>query len=273
MGADSAYFVVATDPAKNIAFLASLDNTERHALLMNLTRAAFAPPDSLLFVRDGSLFRQRWDLRQFQPIQTAVALVGDTVRSATNVNPVFSGSSAFSVSENGILAYGTLSELRSQLVSYSRAGKRTRSIGPPGPYAQFTLSPDEKNFAFLVSVSPREFRISLMRHDTEVVSRLSFGQGTNGDPVWAPDSRRIAFSSFQFEENKSDLFEWIVGEDKPHLLLSDGRSNKPDDWSQDGHILIYRRDDRCCLRSPWIQSPNPFKPETLSSEDSITTLA
>jgi Tol biopolymer transport system component len=90
-------------------------------------------------------------------------------------------------------------------------------------------------------------RIWLLRADTEIVSRLDFGHPVDSDPVWSPDSRELVFSSFEVDSQKSDLYRWTVGDPASKLLLSDGRSNKPDHWSSDGKTLVFRRDDRAAF--------------------------
>jgi Tol biopolymer transport system component len=135
-------------------------------------------------------------------------------------------------------------------VCYSRDGRRLKNIGPKGSFRQFSLSPDEKMAAVTASVPAGQMmglRIWLVRLDTEVISRYDFGNVANTDPVWSPDSRRIVFTSFEVNGQKSDLMEWTIGEERPRLLLGDGRANKPDDWSSDGRFVLYRRDERLAM--------------------------
>ena len=55
------YFAATGDITKNATYLSSLDSGHRDLVLANRTRGAFAPPDNLLFVRDGILFAQKWN--------------------------------------------------------------------------------------------------------------------------------------------------------------------------------------------------------------------
>jgi DNA-binding winged helix-turn-helix (wHTH) protein/Tol biopolymer transport system component len=240
------YLAAVRDAERNTTFLASLDNHQRHAVLVNGTRASFAPADNLLFVREGTLFAQKWDFDANRALGSAYAVAGADIPFASNVNPLWIGAAPFTVSDNGVLVYRTRAEQWRQIVSYSREGKRLKTIAEPGKYAQISLSPDEKTFAIFVAMVPQvlAWRIWLLRHDTGVISRPDFGHVVNSDPVWSPDSRRIVFSMFDAEDGKSDLFEWTVGEHQPKLLFSDGKQNKPDDWSNDGRILVYRRDNK-----------------------------
>lgn len=248
------YFAAMADAAKNAMYLSSLDGDLRNLIFSNRTRAVFAPPDNLLFVRNSVLFSQKWNVQRNQ-------IQGEAVRLAANVNAFTVGLSAFSVSENGVLVYRSRTNFQTQLVCYSREGKRLRNIGESGAYRQFTLSPDEKTAALTVSV-PRgqmtDLRIWLLRLDTMVISRYDFGNASNADPVWSPDSRRIVFASFKVDDLHTELLEWRIGEETPKLLLSDGRDNKPDDWSSDGRFILYRRGERLAMSIPVEQGAKPI---------------
>jgi DNA-binding winged helix-turn-helix (wHTH) protein/Tol biopolymer transport system component len=250
---DGRQFLVFTATG-NATYLASLDNAERKMVLANQVAAKFAPPDKLLFVRNGILFAQQWDFGRNQAR-------GQPVPVATNVSAFIVGQSAFSVSTNGVLAYRSSAAFQSQLVCYSRDGKRLRSIGARGDYTQFTLSPDEKMAALTARfpiANRTGLRIWLLRLDTEVMSRYDFGHFANADPVWSPDSRRIVFAFFDVNGEKSDLMEWTIGEERPRLLLGDGEENKPDDWSSDGRFLLYRRNDRLAMSIAMDQERKPI---------------
>jgi dipeptidyl aminopeptidase/acylaminoacyl peptidase len=247
------YFAATADITKNATYVSSLDSRQRDLVVTNRTRAAFAPPDNLLFVRDGILFARKWDFERNRIREQAVPL-------AAPVNAFTIGLSAFSVSENGVLVYRGRAIIDSQLACYGRDGKRLKNIGPRGAYRQFALSPDEKTIALNVSVRPEQIsalRIWLLRLDTEVISRYDFGNVANADPVWSPDSRRIVFASYEVNGLKSELLEWTIGEERPKLLLADGGSNKPDDWSSDGRFLLYRRDDRRAVSLAMTQGAKP----------------
>jgi hypothetical protein len=91
-----------------------------------------------------------------------------------------------------------------------------------------------------------------------VISRYDLGNVSNADPVWSPDSRRIVFASFKVDNLYTELLEWTVGEERPKLLLADGRDNKPDDWSSDGRFILCRRNDRVAMSVPIEQGAKPI---------------
>ena len=246
------YFSANRDGAQHAVAMASLDGTGRRTLFRNTSRAVVAPPDHLLFTRDGALFAQRWDLSAGRSLGEARAVV-------PSVNSFVNGPSAFSVSENGVLVYRTGAASATRLASYNRDGKRLRDLGPPGPYVQMALAPDEKAVVFHVERVPLDLpsRLSLLRLDTGVVSGFDSGKDAHTDPVWSPDSKRIAFAAFDQPTGPTDIMEWRVGEASARLLFTDGRSNKPDDWSSDKRFLLCRRDDKVAFSLPVEQGTKP----------------
>ncbi|TGK55225.1 translocation protein TolB [Leptospira wolffii] len=58
------------------------------------------------------------------------------------------------------------------------------------------------------------------------------------DPIWAPDSRRILFSSDRMSPGIPNLILWDTeGEEKPRLLTRDGAASPF--WSQDANTIVY----------------------------------
>jgi DNA-binding winged helix-turn-helix (wHTH) protein len=240
------YFEENADSDKSGVFVASLDGARPQMILANKTRGAIGTPNQLLFVRDGTLFAQTLDRGYTRPQGRPIAL-------ANHVNSIYSyGQAAFSVSANGVVMYSSTEAETAQLVLHSRDGKRVKSIGPAGPYTQLTMSPDEKVAALNVKPPSERIeaaRIWLLRLEGEVISRLDFGGIANTDPVWSPDSRRIAFASFQTQGGKTQISQWAMGDPSPTLMLEDGNSNKPDEWSPGGFLLC-RRNDRVAFFLP-----------------------
>jgi DNA-binding winged helix-turn-helix (wHTH) protein/Tol biopolymer transport system component len=240
------YFEENAESDKSGVFLASLDGSQPKMVLANKTRGVIGKPNQLLFVRDGTLFAQTLGRGYARPQGRPIAL-------ANHVNSIYSyGQAAFSVSANGVVIYRSTEAETTQLVLYSRDGKRVKSFGPAGPYTQLTMSPDEKVAA--LNVKPPSDRIEaariwLLRLDGEVISRLDFGGIANTDPVWSPDSRQIAFASFQTQDGQTQISQWAMGDPSPTLMLEDGNSNKPDEWSPGGFLLC-RRNDRVAFSLP-----------------------
>jgi Tol biopolymer transport system component len=163
-------------------------------------------------------------------------------------------SAAFSVSDNGVLAYHSAPPQLSQLVWYSRDGKRLGTAGEPREYNQLFLSPDEKLAALSIRNNKKDrthWNIWLLQLDTNALSPLTFGDGLDADPVWSHDSSKLVYGAYNAEAGeKIDLMEVTVGERSPRSFYTDGRANKPEAWSPDGRFFVFKREEQAIFSLP-----------------------
>jgi hypothetical protein len=78
-------------------------------------------------------------------------------------------------------------------------------------------------------------------------SRTRFVSGATDDsgPVWSPDGRRLSYFSCCEKEDEPTLHIKDAGDTgKGPLPIKDQRFIAPQDWSQDGRFIIYRRTNR-----------------------------
>jgi Tol biopolymer transport system component/tRNA A-37 threonylcarbamoyl transferase component Bud32 len=210
----------------------SLDSKERTFLRGTDGRAEFAPPDWLLFLREGTLLAQKLDLKNLKLIGDPVSVAEDIRENTSN------GRNAFSVSENGVLAYRTGGDRGNvQLVWYTRDGKRGDEAIERGRYNQIELSPDDKRLVVEVRGEKGSTYDLWLKELGGPFSRLTFGADNEVDPVWSSDSGRVAFSA----ESKGgwDLHQVVIGSSGEIPVYADGKQNRLDDWSRDGKYLIY----------------------------------
>src|SRR5438046_319755 len=81
---------------------------------------------------------------------------------------------------NGTLIYQTVNRPRtSQLTWFDRSGKMLGTVGGPGSYQVFSLSPDQKSVA--VSFARNIWSFDLVRG---VNTRLTFGNDYDFSPIW-----------------------------------------------------------------------------------------
>jgi eukaryotic-like serine/threonine-protein kinase len=250
------------DPTRSEIRLGSLNSSRRQSLLIGVTRAAVASSGYLLFVRDYTLLAQKLDLSRFQLVGEPLAVAENLTMSPDSILVLEMkagmaravGTAAFSVSDNSVLVYYSDPPQTNQLVWFDRNGKRLGTAGEPREYTQLFLSPDEKLAVVGIRKSKMDrlhWNLWLLHLDTNVLSRLSFGDGRDADPVWSPDSRKIVYGSYKPEEGqKIDLMELTVGEGSPRSLYADGNANKPEAWSPDGRFLLFRRDEQVVLTLP-----------------------
>ena len=191
---DGRHFLYSGGSKEKAVYVGSLDDDTTTRVLLAETGAVYdARSGRVLFVRSGTLLAQAFDLK-------TLTVSGDTVTVAEHVeSAIVPGLVAFSVSDNGVLAYGIgeSAETGFRLTWVDRAGKAAGAVGPEGQYRGVSLSPDGRH-------------VAVHRHDGDggdiwlmdlargTPSRLTFdATQENATPVWSPDGSRVAYSSIR----------------------------------------------------------------------------
>ena len=207
--------------------LASLDSPNPRVLLNGSTRAQFALPDYLVYLRNGNLTAQKFDWTNGRPAAEAVAIAGIPNVAARVVS--------FSASQNSALAYRTgPTIIRRSLAWRDRNGGFLRNAGEPGNYMEVFLSRDGKSA--MVNLGNAKGNLGLIDLATNTTSQLTTEGPIVYDAIWSPDSRSVAFQTYT--PQKTRIMVLTVGEPSTRLLLDDGFGNYPDDWSPDGKWIL-----------------------------------
>jgi hypothetical protein len=172
-------------------YFASLDGKENVRLKAAFTNPQYAA-GFLLYVREGELMAQAFDpsagklQEEEQQVAGGITEDGGTWRAA------------FTVSTNGLLAYSSGAHVDTQLAWYDRAGKPLGTVGErcgglvtSSSNAQLRLSPAGDQAALSIQGD-----IWVMDVTGGVRTRLTFGPPGNAAPVWSPDGKWIAYSTF-----------------------------------------------------------------------------
>jgi Tol biopolymer transport system component len=221
----------------NGVFLGSLDGGEPTRMLEDEVAAMYAPPDTLLLVRQNALVALRFD-----PTRRVVS--GDPIPVAQPVGldgGVFLG--AFAVSANGVLAHRPGGSDRRQLVWVDRSGTVRGTVGPEDQtgLSNPELSPDGKRVAVQLSVQGNA-DVWLIDVSRSVMSRFTFDPSVDTRPIWSPDGSRVVFPSSR--NGVFNLFEKPAsgpGEEQPLLVTTENKT--PLSWSPDGRFLLYAKSD------------------------------
>ncbi len=232
-------------------YLASLDSPTPLVLLKRATAAQFAPPDYLLYLRDGNLLAQRFDWTNGRPMADAVAVAGS--RTGATANAVTSRIAAFSTSQNGVVAYRTgPTTIRQRLVWRGRDGRFLRAVGEPGSYMELFLSRDGKSA--VVNQGNASGNLALVDFAANTISPITSEHPLVYDGVWSPDSRTVAYQIYT--PSRTRILALTLGETTPRVVLDDGSASYPDDWSPDGKwILAHKqalKQDHKQVRGEWI---------------------
>jgi eukaryotic-like serine/threonine-protein kinase len=177
----------------------------------------------LLFLRGTTLIAQPFNEKRMEAAPETIA-VAQNVRN-------------FTVSTEGTLIYEGGNVDVQQLTWFDRGGKALDTVGDPGNFFMFDLSPDRKRLA--LSLNEDVWILDMSRG---LRSRFTSAPGIDTNPVWSPDGRNIAFCS-----NRSGRYgvyrkaSNLSGTEE--LLYLDSVDTLTDSWSPDGKsLLVHRRD-------------------------------
>jgi serine/threonine protein kinase len=224
------YYVQGADEAAGV-FIGSLDTGDSKRLLGADSAAVYSlATGDLLYVRQGTLLRQAFDVKTLTP-------TGDPIPVVEHVGSN-NGTGAFSVSDNGILTYKTGGSDEEVVLTWvDRTGKLIETFGKPGAYRGVDVSPDGK-------------RIAVHRHDGNggdiwvfessrgPMSNLTLDPSRdNSSPVWSPDSRHIAYGTVQ--NGKWRTFQKLAnGNSNEEFLFESNFNTAPMTWFE--KLLVVR---------------------------------
>jgi len=210
-------------------YVASLDGSGMKRLVAGATHPAFVPPDTLLFLRAGSLFAQPFD-------PNGLMISGEPARIADGVG-------GFSASRGGVLAYRAGGAAAgSQLTWFDRAGKVLGVAGPAdwGPLS-VEVSPDGKRAAVHRAEGGNAPDVWLLDLSRGVPTRFTVAPESDTYPLWSADGSRIVFVSAR--KGKVALFQKPAsgaGDEQPLIEAEFPGIFAASDASKDGRFLLYR---------------------------------
>ncbi len=222
-----------TEEGGNGIYIGSLDSPERRTLLVSSERRAMYAPGHVLFVRGGNLMAQRFDAKKLQ-------LAGDPVPVAEQVAVDARWAAAYSVSEDGKLAFQAGGATGLALTWYDRAGKSVAVVATD-PFNVSRLSPDGRRVASSVSDGST---MDLWIYDLVrgVKTRFTFDPADDDDPVWSPDGNTIVFDSAR--KGSYNIYQKPTNGAHPEELLYEDKATKyPTSWSSDGKYVLFDRID------------------------------
>jgi len=229
------YLAKNANPANTALMVASLDGRDTKRVQTTDRKAAFVPPDRLLFVRDNTLMAETFDPVRFE-------VRGDPKPVAEQIeNFPLTLAAAFSASDTGVLAFQARTQAR-MLTWLDRAGRALSTVGPVAAYMNVALSPDQRRLA-----TDREDSgggdIFLVDLDRGTSSRFTFDAARDGWPLWSKDGARVVFSSAR-DGGVWNLYQRPTnGSSQEELLLRSSGDKLSCCWSRDDRALIYQQRD------------------------------
>ena len=189
---DGRHFLVYTLPVGKPGeiHVGSLDSQETRLVTQAYSRALYSESGHLLFVREGDLVAQTFDLQTLS-VSGAPTVVADNLLYFRDL-----GQADFSVSRAGILAYQS-GNTASRLVWYRRDGTEAAQLGEPADYFFLNLSSDQQNAAVDVMDRRRgtnDVRVFDLAREGQSAAVTS-DQTVDWAPVLSPDGDQVAFAS------------------------------------------------------------------------------
>ena len=215
-------------------FIGSLDSKPASRLpFESESNVVYSPPGYLLFVQQGNLRAQPFDVRRLRPTGESFA-VADLVQVSSIV-----GFGSFSVSDDGLLAYvGGAAARLSRLVWTDRAGKEIETLGQPAIHWDPRLSHDGRRLAVAIEDSRGNSDIWIYDLARKISTRFTFDPDADLAPVWSPDDGRIVFTAYR--RGPGDLFQKLsAGSGADELLFASPHRKIATDWSPDGRWLAF----------------------------------
>ena len=245
---DGRTFLFNVDGPEGGIFAGSLDARPITRVLTDATQGVYVDPGYLLFIRQQTLMAAAFDVATLEVSGTRQA-VSHGLRGGQ-----------FSIATNGTVAYRSGGDSVVQLWWFTRAGRRDRAVGAPGPYRQIALSPSGRRVVIQQGVPGftvgADGDLWLMDLITGVHSRLTSDPTHDADPAWSPDERSVVFTSSRTGRSQLFIKDLATGVEKP-LADIPGRV-AVDEMTPDGRFVIFRTFGRSVHALPMTGDRTPM---------------
>jgi eukaryotic-like serine/threonine-protein kinase len=216
--------------ADNGVWLAQLDDKKPRRIVDGLSRVEFAPPDSLLFVRESTLVAQRFD-------PASGKLRGEPVPLAEGLGVSNIGQADFSASMNGVLAYRAGQGEADELAWLDLKGARVSGDTPLGAGHNPALSADGRWLA-VDRLEAKNQDIWLRDLKRGVSSRLTTDPKDEYAPLFTPDGKSVIFSRDEGADGWS-ILERSLDTSAERVLLPPANTQLAIAITPDGRQLLY----------------------------------
>ena len=218
----------------------SLDTGEQRILIDGGTDARYLPSGHLVYARQGTVFAAPFDPRTMTvgasvPVIERVAQAFNGATGAAYIAIANDGTVAYLPNTTNIPGLGGID--RRTLVWVDRRGTQEAIPAPARPYLYPRLSPDGSRMALDIADENRDIWIWDLTRGA--LTRLTSDSGLDRIPVWAPDGRRIIFSSDR--DGRHSLYSQAAdGSGGAQLLKANPGGLLPYSISSDGKWLVAR---------------------------------
>lgn len=226
------FLVKSTSPEREGIYAGALNEPGHRQVMRSLSDASYAD-GRLLFVQPPALMAVEVDRESLTVRGSPVALSRDASHES------FTGRGLFSVSPSGTVAYSSMRMPPMRLSVVERQGGRRELQAAAGPFWDLALAPAGTSVALTELDEVRGSRdVWLVGLTTPSRRRLTSDATDDAMPVWAPDGRRLAFSTRRL--GSYDVFVKGLDDDQVPVPVVTGEGDQwANDWSADGQLVLY----------------------------------
>jgi len=219
---DSRHFLVSVvdDPA---SYVAALDSSGTRKVMEDGSSAVYAA-GHLFYSRGTHVFARPFDAQRLE-------VSGAEVQ-------VTEGTGNVSVSDDGTIVYRPAASPVSWLTWFDRSGRRTGTVGEPGPYEQLALSPRGRRAAVVRFDAQGNSDLWSVDVASGIFSRLTTDPAQDTDPSWSPDERALAFRTSRTGRDAVFVKNLVSGTESPLVVFPERITL--DQWTPDGRFVIFR---------------------------------
>jgi serine/threonine-protein kinase len=218
----------------NLALL-SLDSGE-HQTVHQGVFGRYVATGHLVFVNQNTLFAAPLDLERGELLANPVPVVED-ILTATGV-----GLAHYSVSDNGILAFQKGSSVGVRVAANWLSEDATVQplLSEPDVYTEPAFSPDGTKLALQIGIAS-ESDVWIYDWERDTLTRLTFVDSLDQDPIWTPDGNRIVFESAR-DGSRNLYWQRSDGAGEVQRLTESTNEQSPESWHPDGRVLAFVED-------------------------------
>ncbi|HEY7699418.1 MAG TPA: protein kinase, partial [Vicinamibacteria bacterium] len=217
-----------------------LPGGERRVLQRGGYSGRYLPSGHLLYVHEGTLYASAFDPERLQMTGDPVPVLQGVLSSRATAG------AQFAFSNEGTLVYvpgGTAGG--EVLIDWmDREGETSALRAVPGNYGSLRLSPDGGKLATDITNGSQR-NVWIYDWEQDILSRLTFDDGEDSQPIWTADGRYLTFGSTRPGRRPSNLY-WQLADgtgDVERLSESDNQQF-PNSWHPSGKFLAFAENDR-----------------------------